>query len=470
MAVRVSVDTDTWWHLRAGEWMAENRQIITTDVFSFTRNGQPWHDVSWLSELALYGAFRSLGFAGLNLFTALLVTLAFAFVWRAMEGPPLLRAFVLILAAAASAVYWSARPQIVSFALAGLFLLLLERARQGKRGGLWALPPLMALWANVHGGFAVGFILIGAYLAGILLDAAAAVLARAARIREAWLTSRALILGLGGSGLASLAAVCVNPFGVSILRIPFQTISIGVLQQYIQEWQSPDFHELNVQPFVWLLLLVLLALSLSRRSKSAVELVSIGGLAYLSLIAARNIALFALVAAPILARHLDAALEPLRTAWDRGPAVPERVARSINLAAFLLLAVAALVKVIDPLSPARNQEAIRHMEPVAAVDFVRSARPAGRLLNSYNWGGYILWALYPDYPTFVDGRTDLFDQPLLQAYISAWRADPGWEGLVERWDIRLAMLETDSPLARAMRAEGWHTLYQDGQAVVLARE
>jgi hypothetical protein len=110
------------------------------------------------------------------------------------------------------------------------------------------------------------------------------------------------------------------------------------------------------------------------------------------------------------------------------------------------------------------------MEPVAAVDFVRSARPAGRLLNSYNWGGYILWALYPDYPTFVDGRTDLFDQPLLQAYISAWRADPGWEGLVERWDIRLAMLETDSPLARAMRAEGWHTLYQDGQAVVLARE
>ena len=114
----------------------------------------------------MYGLFTQFGFAELNLFTAFFVTLAFVFVYLACEGHPLLRAFTLVLAAAASGVYWSARPQIISFALAGVFAYVLWLFRWRGLNRLWVLPPLMAVWANVHGGFAIGFILIALTMGG----------------------------------------------------------------------------------------------------------------------------------------------------------------------------------------------------------------------------------------------------------------------------------------------------------------
>ena len=164
MAVRISADSDTWWHLRAGSWMVENGQILRTDPFSLTRNNQSWIYPGWLAQVALYGAFEWLGFAGLNLFTGLMVVLAFGLLWNALDGNPLLRAFVLVLAAATSAVYWAARPHIISFALSAAFLLVLERAKGGRLRLLWILPVLMALWVNVHGGFVFGFVLTAIYL------------------------------------------------------------------------------------------------------------------------------------------------------------------------------------------------------------------------------------------------------------------------------------------------------------------
>jgi hypothetical protein len=106
---------------------------------------------------------------------------------------------------------------------------------------------------------------------------------------------------------------------------------------------------------------------------------------------------------------------------------------------------------------------------VAAVDWIRDHQPPGPLFNSYNWGGYILWALYPDYLSFVDGRTDLFDDAILEDYLLTWRADPGWEEVFARWGIRLALLEPRAPLVVALRAEGWAPLFEDDQAVVLGR-
>ncbi|MCK4692920.1 MAG: hypothetical protein KAT23_04785, partial [Anaerolineales bacterium] len=98
MAMRVSVDTDTWWHLRAGEWIVEQRQILRTDPFSLTRQGEPWIYPGWLAQIGLYGIHNEFGFAGLNLITALMVVLAFVFIWLLLDGPLLMRAFVLLLA------------------------------------------------------------------------------------------------------------------------------------------------------------------------------------------------------------------------------------------------------------------------------------------------------------------------------------------------------------------------------------
>jgi hypothetical protein len=161
MALRVSTDSDTWWHLRAGAEIVERRAVITEDPFSLTRYQETWRYPGWLAQLALFGAYQVLGFAGLNIITALMVTLAFMWIWRFIEGPLVLRSALILLAATASGVYWSARPQIMTFALSGAFIHFLEREQGGEKIPLWIYLFVMALWGNLHGGFVVGFLLCG---------------------------------------------------------------------------------------------------------------------------------------------------------------------------------------------------------------------------------------------------------------------------------------------------------------------
>jgi hypothetical protein len=140
----------------------------------------------------------------------------------------------------------------------------------------------------------------------------------------------------------------------------------------------------------------------------------------------------------------------------------------VNVLLLVLLVAAAGLKSIIPLSRSANETAIRDQTPVAAAAFLLEARPPGPLLNSYNWGSYVIWALYPHYLSFVDGRTDLFDDEILQEYLQLWRADPGWEDILSRWGLKTALLEPEAPITRELLLAGWRILYQDPQAVVLS--
>jgi hypothetical protein len=468
MAVRVSTDSDTFWHLRAGSWMAENRQILRTDPFSLTRYDQPWAYPGWLAQITLFGIFKGLGYVGLNLFTALMVVLAFGLMWSALEGTPLLRAFVLVLAAAASAVYWAARPHIITFALSAAFLLILELVKRGRTRLLWILPALMILWVNVHGGFVFGFMLLVLYLAGELVEFILAAVQVGGSIRGAWNQRRTLILGFTMTGLGCAAASVLNPHGIQMLAYPFKTVSIGVLQDFIQEWQSPNFHHTEVQPFLWLLFISIAALALSPLRKTAAELLLLLVMGYMSFLAARNIAQFALVAALILARHAQAAFSQVKLKFGAGKQVPPRVASVINWIILVLACFISVVKIASVSTNDVNQQAIEASQPTGAVAYLQRERPPGPLFNSYNWGGYVLWELYPEYLSFVDGRTDLFDDEILESYLQAWRAGSGWESVLEEWGIRLVLLESDAPLVEELRDHGWQLLYADEQAVILS--
>jgi hypothetical protein len=373
------------------------------------------------------------------------------------------------LAATVSGVYWSARPQILSFLLTGVTLWILEQNRKGDRKWLIGLPPLMGLWTNLHGGFAIGFILILFYLVGEAGEVLREVLFRKIKLHVAWSQRRSNLITLCLIGLACALAVNINPHGPQMLLYPFKTISVGVLQDYIQEWQSPNFHQLEAQPYLWMVLLLLVVLAFSKRSVHVVELVVVCGFAYMSFLAARNIALFALGAAPVLARHGFSAMEPLFQRVGAGRQIPKRLARSINMIILVLMVVVVVVKIADPLNEKFNQRIIEQEMPVQAISHIRGQQPAGPMFNSYNWGGYVLWTLYPDYLSFVDGRTDLFDDEILSDYLLAWRADAGWEEVIDEWNIRLAFLEPGAPLAKAMAWAGWERLYMDDQAVVLRR-
>lgn len=473
MALRAPVDTDMFWHLRAGEWQVEQRALLRSDVFSHTRAGAPWVNHSWLSQVILYGAHAALGDAGLALLTALLATLGMVFVYLQLEANAMLRAFVTVLAAAAAAIFWSARPQMFSFALSAGVLYLLWLWREKGVDRLWLIPVLMVLWVNLHGGFAIGFMLLVLALSAelvrwffedVLHAGADAAAGSSGAARRGLRPARRLVV----IGLASAAAVAANPYGPQMLLYPFRTVGIDALRDYIQEWSSPNFHAAATWPFAWLLLGTPLAAALSPRRLSWHDTLLFGGMAYAALLASRNIAVFALVAAPILAAHLADWLAELGVRLHLD-ARPDRLRAVLNWALLLLALLAAAAWGAAELAPPRIAEAQRERLPVAATDFLVSERPPGPIFNSYNWGGYLAWEAR-DYPVYVDGRTDLYDDVFLREYLAIYLARDGWREGLREGGINTVLVEAGAPLAVALGGDAeWERAYADDLAVLYVR-
>jgi hypothetical protein len=183
----------------------------------------------------------------------------------------------------------------------------------------------------------------------------------------------------------------------------------------------------------------------------------------------RNVALFAVVAAPVLSRHAASALGRLPPLSRRSRDLPPDLARWLNLGLAVGWALVAGILLVRFLQPERLERSALQAMPAAAVRRIQQEELPGPLFNSYNWGAYILWSMYPEHRSFVDGRTDLFDDSILQEYLQAWRGAPGWDTLLDDWQIQTVLVEPLAPLALRLEAAGWEKTFTDDLAVVFTR-
>lgn len=461
MAARISVDTDSWWHLRTGQWISENQSVPKEDSFSYTRSGESWlyPSAAWISQWTMHNLYQLAGPAALNIGLAFVVTLTYAFMYFTLKGGPFLRAGILLLSAATASVFWSARPQMSTFLFFALFLYFLESYRWKRIKHLYWLPLLMLFWTNSHPGFAAGYILLFIYF----LDASLALLVKdkafgfkeiGRKLRHSDVSHFIII------AILLLLASSINPSGPRILLYPFETLSIGILRDFIQEWQSPNFHDLAMQPFLWSLLLIIALLGFSKRRIVLSDFLLISVFAYMALMAGRNIALFALAAAPAMSRHGQDVSSRIARKFNfrlRMDRPPTGIQKYLNVAILLIVILLVLVKSSLVIDRDRNTDYFAEGLPLEAVQYLSVNRPQGNLFNSYNWGGYLIWAL-PQYPVFVDGRTDLYSDTLLSEWLSIVAAEDGWERKLEYWNVRLLLLEDRWPLVSTLDSEGWNLL------------
>jgi hypothetical protein len=472
MAVRVPTDTDTWWHIRSGEYIIDHREIPRTDPFSYTRYGEKWIDHSWGSQLVIYGLYDLFGGGrepgdrgniGLALYTAGLATLGMAFVYLMCDGNVYVRAFVVVLGATTAAVFWSPRPQMFSFMLGALVLYLLHLYKRERVDRLWLIPPIMMVWANLHGGFAIGFIFLFASIIGEVLgnlfNGDDAEVVQWARLRKMVIVTA-----------ISIPVIALNPNGIQMLAYPFHTVGIGVLQDFIQEWASPDFHKAQTWPFMVLLLGLLAASGLSSRRMDWTDLTLVTGTAFMALTAGRNIAVFAIAATPVLSVHVNAWLT--ERGWQ--PRLRRRMSRATLAINWVLLAVVILfgvVKIVSALNEKTVRAAQEEFFPVEAARFLNESPPPGRMFNSYNWGGYLMFAA-PNVQVYVDGRTDLYDDAFLRQYLKIMFIREGWEAALDEQDVGFVAIEAQSVLAemlRTMPGEWEEHLFDDGRSAIFVR-
>lgn len=461
-AARVSPDPDTWWHLNAGRWMVEHGELLRVDQFSYTRLGEPYPAPGWPVQILLILVYQVGSIGGLNLLTGFVFTLAFYFVSKVLSGNEMLKASALILGAAVSSLHASARPALFTLLFSAIFLWVLEDYRWGRSNRLKLLPPLMVAWANSHGLALIGFGLVGLYALGMTR-----VEKRGTRLALTSLPKNLYILIP-----FLLLAACINPYGPAMLLYPLQAASVHwEAAQHIQEWQSPDFHRSFVQPFIWLLLLTLAAVGANRKRLALTDFLLVASFAYLGLYSARNVALFGLAAPIVLTRSAA----PLAEAWarlssKRIPSKPlwRRVLVYAILAVLTLVGMARVVQMLPTEANMVELEKAGMIAPASVLEYLRTEQPTGRLFNSYNWGGYLQWAL-PEYPLFVDGRADLFQDEIISQWFQVALVQDGWQEVLDRWNVRLVFIERTWPAAEALRLAGWQMVYQDEFSVIFRR-
>jgi hypothetical protein len=457
MTARNAVDPDLWWHLRTGQWIADTGHIPHSDPFSFTRAGQPWVSHEWLSELVFYEIWKHAGASGLIVLSAIVTTAGFMLLFLRCPGAPHWAAAATALGAMASAPAWGVRPQMFTFALASLLLCLLERGEE-RPWPLISIPPLFLLWLNLHAGFALGPALMLAYGLGLLFEVAIG--------DTPWREARPVLARLLLLSLACFALVPLNPSGAQLYRYPIDTLRSTGMRAFIVEWFSPDFHKFRFLPFLVVLLLLLVVLSRTRVRLGARVLVPLVLTTLLALDAVRHIPIFVLLAIPVIvAGGLPASSSEVGIHILSPQA---RVRPMFNGLTVVLMAGFALVRwgVL-----ARGQATAEAQQfPERAVEALRSRASGGAVFAYYDWGGYTIYKLYPEYRVFIDGRADLYGDDLLQQFQTAVQFRTGWREVLDRWGVGAVLLPRRAALAQALVLDpNWHLAYGDAQAALLLR-
>jgi hypothetical protein len=474
-------DCDTGWHIRTGEWILANGAVPLHDIFSFSKPGGVWYAWEWLSEvlwatLNAHGGLRTVVF-----FSMMLICVTFTLLFRLVcrKANPVIAIAVTMVAAAGSSIHWLARPHLFTLFFLVVFYRALENVREGRthfRGipYLALLPVATLLWVNLHGGFFVGIILIGSYGVAELLNIVFS--PDAAQRGPAWISARRYLFSAGACFVASF----VNPYSyhlhvhvVQYLRDPYQAT-------HIMEFLSLSFHHPVAIFFESMLLLAAGAAIWNASRRSNVEAVTLLVWAHAALLAARNIPIFMIVAAPPVAAALHAwfGLNPVWNvaAWIKTAAqkfvrvtgetaeidsIPRWHAASV-LGALLL---AALLYAPHPPKLFRSEFDPKSYPAGALTTLARDS--GARVFTNDEWGDYLIYRLYPRTKVFVDGRSDFYGDDFEEKYVDILNVKYGWDKTLGQFGVNTILLPPTAPLAGALKESSrWRVVYDDGIAVV----
>jgi hypothetical protein len=502
LSMRLLGDAGIGWHIRTGQIILATHSVPRFDPFS-TLTGQPWFAWEWLYDTVVGGLERTAGLNGVELFTALIIAGGFSWTFRMLlgRGTNVLVALLLVLlAASASMIHFLARPHVVSwlFTLAWFWILDASEKNCAVRSGsagysvvharhtrfLWLLPLLMLVWVNVHGGFLVAFALLAIFWLGAVWQWSRLKEDRFEEFLQRIRMGRRIRV-LTVSGILSLAATFVNPYGSHLHPHIYRYLSNRFLMDHIDEFQSPNFHYVAQKCFAGLLLLTLVGLAAKRREAGATHGLVVLFAVYSGLYASRNIPVSSLLLILVIGPWLSDAMQTLLERWSavrlRGPTLTPFLQRMEAMESSLrghLWPIVTVVLAGWVVAHGGKLDAIPLMDahfsekrfPVAAVDYLEKQDVSGPLVSTDYWGGYLIYRLYPRVRMVVDDRHDFYGEEFLKSYLKMVHVEPGWGDFLQQHQAHCALVPKDSALANILlETPGWRPIYSDDVAVAFVR-
>ena len=509
----LNVDGDLGRHLTIGRYILQTLTIPTSDLFSHTMAGQPVTPHEWLAQVIYAVAYQSGGMNGVVFLCALLIALTFTLCFRQCyqrSGMVLVSLGFAILGAAAASLHWLARPHLFTLLLVVLWVGELEQIRKGSYSRWWLLAVLMIIWANLHGAFIAGFVILGFYILGGLFTYLLG--------SQEYKPRSTFILLL--AGVTSLLASFINPSGLLLWSTSLGYIRNRYLVGHTAEYLSPDFHNLSTMPFLIMIAISILLFGFQAileasasekegktfRKTSIVAILLLASWTVMGLYSVRNIPIFVLIAAPILAevsadilRHTPNFIQEKKDILDfptssthpvvRNASVVSRISGSFyQLDSRLSTIESSLRGALWPIiviilvglafAGGARLDFVQHgntfdpaVFPVEAVNWLQGHPQKGEVFNYFPWGGYLLYREWPTTKVFIDGQTDFYGEALTRQYEQVLTLAEGWQDVLNQYHIEWVIMPSNSVLVKALSLDpAWCLVYQDNTAQILYYE
>lgn len=489
------VDPDLWGHVTYGREAIADGQLHRTATHTFTAEGYRWINHENLAELVMAVGFDTVGVRGMLTGKLLLagVILGAMFLLARSHGVRVLAAWSLIMVVAVNLkIFFILRPQLLSFACCAAMLVLLDLAFRNWRTNarqpgenacrvrwpwLLGVPALMVVWVNSHGGFVAGYCILGALLAGRIVEAIA--IDRGKSVRP--------VLGMTAVGLACLAGLLANPYGFGLLEWLFE--SLRTPRPEITEWAAPKPADPIFWPFATLLAVNALAWGFTDRRRDWPQLLILALVAWQSCVHLRHIAFLALLTGFWTPVHVQSVVARVRARAATGLPVT-RIGPVFKWGAAVTLAAAMFFQAWGLSGRLSHLPVVRKSYPVDAFDFLSLHGINGRMVVSFNWAQYALFA-FPDSNVSFDGRfrtcypqevVDMNFDWLLGEHGGHRRRSPDsgpidGERVLEHGDPEIVIVDRKYANAVAVmeqqyqKPDGeWALLYQDSVAQVWGRK
>jgi hypothetical protein len=458
-----TADPDLWSHVFFGTQFVQTGKPTTTDFYSWTAYGQPSFDHEYLGEAVLALAWLALGGPGLLLVKVIvgLLTFGIALSIAAKNLEP--KAKLVAWAFGALAVVeisfgFAARPQIFTALFLAIELWILAQFHRGSWKWAFALPPLFALWFNLHGGALAGLIVLFITAAA---TSAQWVLAKPASLRTVpilWLCA-----------IVSAAMVVLNPHGFELAR--WLVGSVLWLRPQIQEW-NPARLSGDHAAFFCCAAIAAVTFALSRRPRQLWEMAVLAFLFLVAFRSVRNTPLFCIAALALVPPHLADVLQRFSNHFQRFEELFRRPAMQKALTGLFVLVSIGIVTATLTLHKRHfwTMEVPRAQFPVTAIDFIRQHDLHGNMLAFFDWGEMCIWNL-PTSPVSIDGRLDsVFSPEVIAAHWKLYNAEPFDTNALNLARADYALLPSHLAGSEALvKKDGWQPVYYDDLAVVLVK-
>jgi hypothetical protein len=464
-AIDRNYQTDFWHHLARGQAIAAEGMLLNHDRFTYTVADQPFQDANWLTQLFYHYTYQCGGLPLVQTVNSLVLALMIGLVvWQCQRATGSLLVADMVGALVFFGIWQTLiiRPQTFSLLLFMLLSLVLSYAAERPRLLLCA-PPIMALWANMHGGFPIGLVLIGAHALGAFIDAGW----RRGRgaLRDSLTWSLALCL------TASVLATLVNPYGWRVYQYVGVT-STAAANRRIDEWLPPSLNLLAGKLFIASILLVLILLALPGRRPTVRQMCLLVCFLPLAFGSVRMVVWWWLVAAPIVAELL---VDRLPAHWLAEDPEPPSLSTAAWFAAICLACVLSLpwLENYNPaVSKLRGTHRVEYDLEALAQRLEREPR-SERIFSRFEWSEYLGWRLQPTHKIFMDGRIEIFPDAVWAQYDAVTRGRADWEQILDQYGVNCLLVDTAGYhaglLPQVERSSEWHKAAEAGDAVLYVR-